>query len=121
VLVGHSFSGMIVTEAGVHPKVSALVYVAARAPERGGRDYTALAKTYRHAAGHPAGIVLTLKTPHRGSLSSRFRGDLPEAKAKVALRGPGAGSTGSAHRQDHAGGLALETELLCGLHRGIAR
>jgi pimeloyl-ACP methyl ester carboxylesterase len=28
VLVGHSFSGMIVTEAGMHPNVSALVYVA---------------------------------------------------------------------------------------------
>src|SRR3954471_2495145 len=27
VLVGHSFSGMIVTEAGVHPNVSSLVYV----------------------------------------------------------------------------------------------
>jgi pimeloyl-ACP methyl ester carboxylesterase len=36
VLVGHSFSGMIVTEAGVHPNVSALVYVAARAPDAGG-------------------------------------------------------------------------------------
>ena len=35
VLVGHSFSGMIVTEAGVHPNVSALVYVAARAPDAG--------------------------------------------------------------------------------------
>src|SRR5262249_17850245 len=33
VLVGHSFSGMIVTEAGVDPHVSALVYVAARAPD----------------------------------------------------------------------------------------
>src|ERR1700710_2936691 len=29
VLVGHSFAGMVVTEAGVDPKVSALVYVAA--------------------------------------------------------------------------------------------
>src|ERR1700690_3292087 len=28
VLVGHSFSGMIVTEAAMHPNVSALVYVA---------------------------------------------------------------------------------------------
>src|SRR6201993_229743 len=45
VLVGHSFSGMIVTEAGVHPKVSALVYVAARAPDAG-EDYAALANTY---------------------------------------------------------------------------
>ena len=45
VLVGHSFSGMIVTEAGMHPNVSALVYVAARAPDAG-EDYTALAKTF---------------------------------------------------------------------------
>jgi pimeloyl-ACP methyl ester carboxylesterase len=44
VLVGHSFSGMIVTEAGVHPNASALVYVAARVPDAG-EDYTALAKT----------------------------------------------------------------------------
>ena len=43
VLVGHSFSGMIVTEAGVHPNVSALVYIAARAPDAG-EDFTALAK-----------------------------------------------------------------------------
>ena len=45
VLVGHSFSGMIVTEAGTHPNVSALVYVAARAPDAG-EDYAALAKTF---------------------------------------------------------------------------
>ena len=45
VLVGHSFSGMIVTEAAMHPRVSALVYVAARAPDAG-EDYTALAKTF---------------------------------------------------------------------------
>jgi hypothetical protein len=36
---------MIVTEAGVLPNVSALVYVAARAPDAG-EDYTTLAKTY---------------------------------------------------------------------------
>src|SRR5262249_43393109 len=45
VLVGHSFAGMIVTEAGVDPKVSAVVYVAARAPDAG-EDYTALAKGF---------------------------------------------------------------------------
>src|SRR3954452_5290043 len=33
VLVGHSFSGMIVTEAGMDPNVSAPVYLAARAPD----------------------------------------------------------------------------------------
>ena len=45
VLAGHSFSGMIVTDAGVHPNVSALVYIAARAPDAG-EDYTALAKGF---------------------------------------------------------------------------
>lgn len=32
VLVGHSYGGMIITEAGVHPSVKALVYVAAFEP-----------------------------------------------------------------------------------------
>src|SRR5882757_3018701 len=45
VLVGHSFSGMIVTDVGADPKVPALVYVAARAPDAG-EDYAALARNY---------------------------------------------------------------------------
>ncbi|TWB86958.1 pimeloyl-ACP methyl ester carboxylesterase [Bradyrhizobium macuxiense] len=83
VLVGHSFSGMIVTEAGVHPNVSALVYVAARAPDAD-EDYTALAKTYPTPPAS-AGIVFD---GDDGRLSEAaflrdFAGDLPEAKAKV--------------------------------------
>jgi len=83
VLVGHSFSGMIVTEAGVHPNVSALVYVAARAPDAG-EDYTALAKTYPTPPA-TAGIVFD---GDEGRLTEDaflrdFAGDLPEAKAKV--------------------------------------
>lgn len=35
VLVGQSYGGQIITEAGVHPKVSALVYVAALVPDAG--------------------------------------------------------------------------------------
>jgi pimeloyl-ACP methyl ester carboxylesterase len=83
VLAGHSFSGMIVTDAGVHPNVSAIVYVAARAPDAG-EDYTALAKTF---PGPPAsaGIVFD---GDEGRLSEEaflrdFAGDLPEAKAKA--------------------------------------
>ncbi len=41
VLAGHSWSGTIVSEVGVDPKVSALVYVAARAPDAG-EDFVAL-------------------------------------------------------------------------------
>jgi pimeloyl-ACP methyl ester carboxylesterase len=35
VLVGHSYGGVVITEAGNHPKVSALVYITAFAPDRG--------------------------------------------------------------------------------------
>src|SRR5207302_7727194 len=45
VLVGHSFSGMIVSEVGLDPKITALIYVAARAPDAG-EDYAALAKNF---------------------------------------------------------------------------
>jgi len=83
VLVGHSFSGMIVTEAGLHPNVSALVYVAARAPDAG-EDYTELAKTFPTPPAS-AGIVFD---GDEGRLSEAaflrdFAGDLPEVKAKV--------------------------------------
>jgi pimeloyl-ACP methyl ester carboxylesterase len=83
VLVGHSFSGMIVTEAGMHPNVSAVVYVAARAPDAG-EDYAALAKTFPTPPAS-AGIVFD---GDEGRLSEEaflrdFAGDLPEAKAKV--------------------------------------
>jgi pimeloyl-ACP methyl ester carboxylesterase len=35
VLVGHSYGGVVITEAGRHPKVAALVYIAAFAPDKG--------------------------------------------------------------------------------------
>jgi pimeloyl-ACP methyl ester carboxylesterase len=82
-LVGHSFSGMIVTEAGVHPNVSALVYVAARAPDAG-EDYTALAKRFPTPPAS-AGIIFD---GDEGRLSEEaflrdFAGDLPKPKARV--------------------------------------
>jgi pimeloyl-ACP methyl ester carboxylesterase len=43
ILVGHSYGGSIVTEAGVHPNVVGLVYVAAHAPDVG-EDEAALGK-----------------------------------------------------------------------------
>ena len=35
VLVGHSYGGVVITEAGTHPKVSGLVYITAFAPDKG--------------------------------------------------------------------------------------
>jgi pimeloyl-ACP methyl ester carboxylesterase len=83
VLAGHSFSGMIVTEAGVNPKVTALVYVAARAPDAG-EDYSALGRKFPPPPAS-SGIVFD---GDEGRLTEAaflhdFAGDLPEARARV--------------------------------------
>lgn len=83
VLVGHSFSGMIVTEVGVDPKITALVYVAARAPDAG-EDYTALAKTYPTPPAS-AGIVFNGEWGQltEAAFLRDFAGDLPPDEARV--------------------------------------
>jgi pimeloyl-ACP methyl ester carboxylesterase len=83
VLAGHSFSGMIVTEAGAHPNVSAVVYVAARAPDTD-EDYAALAKKFPTPPA-TAGIVFD---GEEGRLSEPaflrdFAGDLPKSRAML--------------------------------------
>lgn len=83
VLVGHSFSGVIVSEVGVDPKVSALVYVAARAPDAG-EDYSALAKRFPTPPAS-AGIVFD---GDEGRLTEAaflrdFANGLPEAQART--------------------------------------
>ena len=83
VLAGHSFSGMIVTEADIHPNVSAVVYVAARAPDAE-EDYAALASKFPTPPA-TAGIVFD---GDEGRLTEAaflrdFAGDLPEARARV--------------------------------------
>src|SRR6266478_3947693 len=50
VLVAHSWGGTVLSEVGIDPKVTALVYVAARAPDAG-EDFVALSGTF------PAGPV----------------------------------------------------------------
>ena len=83
VLVGHSFSGMLVTQAGTDPQVSALVYVAARAPDAN-EDYAALAGKFP-APPASAGIVFD---GDEGRLTEAaflkdFAGDIPTSKARV--------------------------------------
>ena len=71
------------TEAGLNPKVSALVYVAARAPDVG-EDFAALAKRFP-APPASAGIIYD---GDEGRLTEEafvrdFAGDLPPAKARA--------------------------------------
>ncbi|MCA2436817.1 alpha/beta fold hydrolase [Rhizobium leguminosarum] len=90
VLVGHSYAGMVVSETGVDPKVSALVYLAARAPDAG-ENYPALAAKFP-APPASKGLV------HNGGFAQLsedafvhdFAGDLShkDALALYAVQGP---------------------------------
>jgi pimeloyl-ACP methyl ester carboxylesterase len=55
ILAGHSFAGTVISEAGAHPAVAALVYIAARAPDAG-EDYAKLAGQFP-APPASAGLV----------------------------------------------------------------
>jgi pimeloyl-ACP methyl ester carboxylesterase len=86
VLVAHSFGGVILSEAGVASNVSAVVYVAARAPDAG-EDYTALASRFP-APPASAGIVWS---GDDGRLSEEaflrdFAGDLPRTRRVFSTR-----------------------------------
>jgi len=84
VLVAHSYGGMVISQAGIDPKVSALVYVAARGPDAG-EDYGALAGRYPAA---PASAGLIKSADGYAQLSEAaflkdFAGDVEPAKAKT--------------------------------------
>jgi pimeloyl-ACP methyl ester carboxylesterase len=83
VLVGHSFGGMIVTQAGTHKNVSAVVYIAARAPDAN-EDFSTLAKKYPTPPAS-AGIIYD---GEEGRLTETaflrdFAGDVPTVRAKM--------------------------------------
>ena len=82
VLVGHSYGGAVITEAGTHPNVAALVYVCAFAPD-------AKESVGSLIAGFPAsGPQPPILPPAEGFLlldrskfHASFAGDLPEEAA----------------------------------------
>src|SRR6202166_2695323 len=92
VLVGHSFAGTIISEAGNDPKVSALVYVAARAPDAG-EDFGALAAKFPKPPAS-AGVVKAggFFWLSEAAFLKDFANGLEPARARAlyAVQGPGA-------------------------------
>jgi pimeloyl-ACP methyl ester carboxylesterase len=91
ILVGHSWGGVVITEAGVDPKVVGLVYVAAFGPDAG-EVVGDLGKPYPPPPALAAPIVdkdgfMTLPTD---SVVKHFASDLPPGEARVvaATQGP---------------------------------
>ncbi|HEY4132229.1 MAG TPA: alpha/beta hydrolase [Gemmatimonadaceae bacterium] len=83
VLVGHSYGGSVITEAGTHPRVVGLVYIAAHMPDTGESE-SADGKRFPSAA---TVANLTRKTPDgftfldRAKFPTYFAADLPRRAA----------------------------------------
>jgi pimeloyl-ACP methyl ester carboxylesterase len=88
-LVGHSYGGSIITEAGVHPKVVGLVYVAAHAPDVG-EDESALGKKTPSVLAKTEGAIKV--TPDKFTylnpteFPKLFAPDLPRERAEFVAR-----------------------------------
>ena len=90
VLVGHSYGGTVISEVGVDPKVTGLVYVAALAPEPG-EDVGKLAEKF---PASPAGPLIRATSGFaqfdEKDFIDNFAPDVPAAQARVlaASQGP---------------------------------
>jgi pimeloyl-ACP methyl ester carboxylesterase len=88
-LVGHSYGGSIITEAGVHPNVVGLVYVAAHAPDVG-EDEGSLGKKTPSILAKTEGAIR--KTPDEFTylnpedFPKLFAPDLPRERAEFVAR-----------------------------------
>lgn len=83
VLVGHSYGGVVITEAGNHANVDKLVYITAFAPDAGESVGTLIANPIPGAPAPPIlppvdGFLMLDKAKFAGS----FAGDLPSEKAE---------------------------------------
>ena len=83
ILVGHSYGGVVITEAGTDPKVAGLVYIAAFAPDKG-ESVAALIKN-----PPPGAAVPPILPPQDGYLSldkakfaDAFAADVAQEKAE---------------------------------------
>ena len=82
VLVGHSYGGVVVTEAGTHDKVEALVYIAAFAPDKGESVNSLIANP---PPGAPVPPILPPQNGFlfldRGKFAASFAADVPAKEA----------------------------------------
>ena len=83
ILVGHSYGGAVITEAGTHPKVQGLVYITAFAPDKGESVNTLLGS---FPAGGPVPPILPPKDGYlfldKAQFASSFAGDVDAETAE---------------------------------------
>ena len=109
ILVGHSYGGVVITEAGTDPNVAGLVYITAFAPDEGELVNTLIANPPPGAPVPPIlppknGYLFLDKVKFRGFLRRRRRSEDRRFHGRL----PGAVGRRRPWRRDHRAGLEVE-------------
>ena len=119
VLVGHSYGGAVITEAGNHPNVAALVYIAAFAPDSGESVNTLIADP---PPGAPVPPILPPQDGYlfldRDKFAASFAADVNADLAAIHGRLPSPLGPRRTRWSDHRTGLADQAELVPRRDRG---
>jgi pimeloyl-ACP methyl ester carboxylesterase len=113
VLVGHSYGGAVITEAGNNSSVVGLVYIAAHMLDSGEKESEA-GKRFPERLAKSGAIE---KTPDGfthmdpAEFHELFAADLPGDQGRIDGTLPGAKPCGQFLSDDHHGGLENQTEL----------
>jgi pimeloyl-ACP methyl ester carboxylesterase len=113
ILVGHSYGGAVITEAGTHESVAGLVYITAFAPDQGESVSTLI-------AGFPAdGPQPPILPPQEGFLfldrekfAASFAADVPARQAAFMADSQVPVGRGSAGRRGQRSRVAQQAELV---------
>ena len=119
VLVAHSWGGTVISEVGTDPKVTGLVYIAARAPDAG-EDFVALSQKF------PAGPARAGVQEHDGftklsedAFLKYFANGVDPPDRESPLRRAMADRGFHFRRPHHRGCVAQQAELVCRVEAGL--
>ena len=117
VLVGHSYGGVVITEAGNDPKVAALVYIAAFAPDAG-ESVSSLIKD--PPPGAPVPPILPPQDGYlfldKAKFAASFAADVEREKADFMADSQVPWGVEALERRDHEPRLEDQAELVSGRH-----
>ena len=119
ILVGHSYGGVVITEAGNDPTVAGLVYVAAFAPDAG-ESVASLIKD--PPAGAPVPPILPPRDGYllldKSKFAASFAADVDPELAAFMGDAQVPWGAGGAPRRGEPAGLEVQAELVLGDHGG---
>ena len=117
ILVGHSYGGTLITHAGTHARVAALVYIAALAPDADETSQSLLGNlptspVFDHLDVPEGRIWL------KQSGVKHFAGDLPEAEQKLVYATQAAPVADLFYEKGRGHSVERQAELVCPRHPG---